>query len=80
MHAEANPEQLLRGRETGQAIRDCLQGLIRPRKLAVTLHLQGHTVPEVARVLGWNVKRAENLVYRGLVDLRQCLDLKGITS
>jgi len=76
----ANPEQRLRGREAGQAIRDCLQRLIRPRKLAVTLHLQGHSVPEVARVLGWNVKRAENLVYRGLADLRECLDGKGITS
>ena len=80
VRAEASPEQEVQGRETGQAIRDCLQELIRPRKMAVTLHLQGHTVPEVARVLGWKLKRAENLVYRGLADLRECLGLKGITS
>jgi RNA polymerase sigma-70 factor, ECF subfamily len=43
----------------------------------VTLYLQGHTVPETARILGWDAKRAENLVYRGLADLRQCLMGKG---
>ena len=27
---------------------------------------------------GWTTKRAENLVYRGLADLRQCLERKGL--
>ena len=49
------------------------------RRLAVTLYLQGHTVPEAARILGWAAKRTENLVYRGLADLRQCLLGKGHT-
>jgi RNA polymerase sigma-70 factor (ECF subfamily) len=75
---QPGPEQLYRGLEAAAAIRDCLGRLIRPRRLAVTLHLQGHRVPEVARLLGWSPKRAENLVYRGLVDLRECLDGKGI--
>jgi RNA polymerase sigma-70 factor (ECF subfamily) len=44
----------------------------------VTLYLQGHTVPETARVLDWPAKRADNLVYRGLADLRQCLLAKGL--
>ena len=46
--------------------------------MAVTLYLQGHSVPEAARVLDWPAKRTENLVYRGLADLRECLMKKGI--
>lgn len=49
-----------------------------PRWLAVTLHLQGHSVPEVGALLAWTVKKAENLVYRGLADLRSCLSSKGL--
>ena len=30
------------------------------------LYLQGHSVPDTARLLGWAAKRTENLVYRGL--------------
>ncbi len=73
-----DPERQSSGREIGAAIRDCLGRLIRPRRLAVTLHLQGHSVTEVAGLLGWSPKRADNLVYRGLADLRGCLDAKGI--
>ena len=43
------------------------------------LHLQGHSVPDAARLLGWPAKRTENLVYRGLADLRRCLIAKGHT-
>ena len=46
--------------------------------MAVVLHLQGHSVPEAARLLNWGNKRTENLVYRGLADLRNCLALKGL--
>ena len=51
---------------------------MRPRRLAVTLHLQGHSVPEVGRLMGWSAKKADNLVYRGRADLRECLELRGI--
>ena len=71
------PEAAARLNELGAAVRACLGGLKRERRLAVTLHLQGHSVPETARLLGWVVKRTENLVYRGLADLRQCLMAKG---
>lgn len=73
-----DPERVARGREIGTAIADCLAGLVLPRRLAVTLHLQGHTVPEAGSLLGWSAKRAENLVYRGLADLRACLAGKGL--
>jgi len=76
---EADPERAAAGRELGRAIQSCLGRLIRPRQVTVTLHLLGHSVPEAARLLGWSVKRVENLVYRGLADLRGCLELAGAT-
>jgi RNA polymerase sigma-70 factor (ECF subfamily) len=75
---DPDPEQSSAARQLGRAIRDCLARLVRPRRLAVTLHLVGHSVPEAARLLGWSPKRAENLVYRGLADLRRCLELAGV--
>jgi RNA polymerase sigma-70 factor, ECF subfamily len=76
--ADGNPEDHLAASELGEAIHQCLGGLIEDRRLAVTLHLQGHTVPQSAALLGWDAKRTENLVYRGLADLRQCLEAKGV--
>lgn len=78
VEAPGNPERHYRGRQIGTAIQNCLQRLVRPRRLAVTLYLQGHGVPEAANLTGWSRKRAENLVYRGLADLRGCLRAKGV--
>lgn len=72
-----DPESRSSGREMGRAIRRCLAELIRPRRLAVSLHLQGHRIKEVGELMGWSAKRAENLIYRGLADLRACLEGKG---
>ncbi|HWM89233.1 MAG TPA: RNA polymerase sigma factor [Thermoanaerobaculia bacterium] len=76
--AQPDPEAQSAGRQTGKAIRDCLAQMVRPRRLAVTLHLQGHSVPEIGRLMGWLAKKADNLVYRGLADLRECLGGKGV--
>ena len=75
---QPDPERHSAGKQLGRAIRDCLRTLVRPRRLAVVLNLQGHSVPEVGRLLSWTPKRAENLVYRGLADLRGCLERRGI--
>ena len=72
------PEEETAGRETAAAIRGCLGRLIRPRRLAVTLHLHGFGAAETCRILGWDVKRVHNLTYRGLADLRHCLEAKGV--
>ena len=58
-------------------IRDCLERLPESRQLPVILHLQGLRHVEVARALGSTEKRVENLVYRGLEQLRRCLEGKG---
>ena len=65
-------------REVGRGIQSCLLRMKRERRLAVTLYLQGHNVAEAARILDWPVKRTENLIYRGLADLRACLKSKRI--
>jgi RNA polymerase sigma-70 factor (ECF subfamily) len=75
--AHGDPESHASYRQLGLAIRACLSAAHRDRRLAVVLYLQGHSVPEAATILGWDVKRTENLVYRGLADLRQCLLKKG---
>jgi RNA polymerase sigma-70 factor (ECF subfamily) len=75
-----DPERIAASREIGRGILDCLSQMTRDRRLAVTLYLQGHSVPDASRVLDWPVKRTENLVYRGLAALRQCLLAKGIRT
>jgi RNA polymerase sigma-70 factor, ECF subfamily len=77
---DPDPERSTAGRQIGRAIRDCLGRLVASRRHAVTLNLQGHSVPEIGRLMGWTGKKAENLVYRGMSDLRDCLGGKGIQA
>jgi RNA polymerase sigma-70 factor, ECF subfamily len=76
--AKEDPERTASARQIGRGIRGCLRAMKHERRLAVALHLQGHTVAEAARLLDWGFKRTENLVYRGLSDLRVCLKAKGL--
>jgi RNA polymerase sigma-70 factor (ECF subfamily) len=78
-HAEASPERALSARELGEAIRRCLARVLRDRKLAVTLHLQGYSNDEAAHILKFDRKRTRNLTYRGLADLQKCLASQGLT-
>jgi len=75
--AQGDPESSASFRELGAAVRDCLLCAKRERRLAVALYLKGHSVQETAHILGWETKRTDNLIYRGLADLRQCLMRKG---
>ena len=75
---QRSPEDQAASGEVACGILDCLTRLIRPRRLAVTLYLYGCTVPEASRRLGWALRKTESLVYRGLADLRVCLERKGL--
>ena len=77
--ARADPERGTASQEIGSAIQECLARLVQSRQLAVTLYLQGSTVPEASRRLGWTLGKTEKLVYRGLDDMRRCLRGKGVT-
>jgi RNA polymerase sigma-70 factor (ECF subfamily) len=74
-----DPERESVSRDMGRGIRDCLRRLRDARRLAVTLYLRGCSAGETARRLGWTTRKVENLVFRGLRDLRQCLIGKGLT-
>jgi RNA polymerase sigma-70 factor (ECF subfamily) len=73
-----DPETAVEAGEIAHALAQCLARLVEARRQAVTMHLLGHTIPETGTLLGWSAKRAENLVCRGLVDLRRCLTAKGL--
>jgi RNA polymerase sigma-70 factor (ECF subfamily) len=77
--SQPDPEREAASRGIGDAIRDCLGEMVGTRRRAVTLHLIGHTVPEIARLLDRKLKQTDNLVYRGMADLRRCLIGKGVT-
>jgi RNA polymerase sigma-70 factor (ECF subfamily) len=68
-----NLETSVESPEIGLAIRQCLRKLPADRRAVVTLYLQRSRLSESARALGWPEKRTENLLYRGLKQLRLCL-------
>lgn len=72
-----DPEKMVDGQEIGTVIVECLGLLLPDRRRAVTLYLQGHTVGQAAERLDFSYKKAENLVYRGLADLRGHLRKRG---
>lgn len=74
-----DPEASSAGSELGKAIRECLTNLVAPRRKAVSLWLLGYSHAEIGRRLGWNRKRAENLVTRGRQNLRDGLARKGFS-
>lgn len=74
----ADPEELAESSRLGEAIRCCLARIEDSRRQALSLRLLGHSVREIAALLEWPYKRAENLLYRGLQQLRSCLDERGI--
>jgi RNA polymerase sigma-70 factor (ECF subfamily) len=74
-----NPEQRARAREIRDAILSCLAELQPSRRRATMLHIQGHSVAEISALLDCGRKKADNLIYRGLADLRACLTGRGVT-
>jgi len=78
-HESPDPEREAYGRSLGREIRSCLERLIDSRRVAVTLHLLGCTVSEIAERLQCPEKSADNRVYRGMKNLRECLEAKGLT-
>ncbi len=72
------PEARARSAEIASAIRDCLQTLVDSRKRVVTLHLLGYGLGEIAGVLRAERKQIDNLLYRGMKNLRDCLRAKAV--
>ena len=62
----------------GEALQDCLLRQEHVRRRVLTLHLLGHTIAEVAQLMDSKRKQTENLIYRSLAGLRDCLISKGV--
>lgn len=73
-----DPERAVRAEELRRAFEACLRTMTASRRRPVALHLQGHPLREIATLLSLPPKRAENLTYRGLGDLRTCLTARGL--
>ena len=73
-----DPGREAESREIDRAVRACLAMLAGARRAAVVLFLLGHSREEVEAMSGWGKKRVEHLTYRGLADMRGCLESKGI--
>lgn len=65
--------------EVSPALHECLSALVSSRRHAVTLYLQGFTAREAARTLHLEEKAIRNLIFRGIHDLRRCLQMKGVS-
>ena len=74
---EEGPLQAAVSGELAEALNGCLHRLRENRRLIVGFHLLGHTLAESEELSGWDAKKVQNLLYRGLADLRQCLTAKG---
>ncbi len=74
-----DPERYVSSRRLRSVIREELVDLPPARREAVGLFLAGYGVTEIARRVGCDRKRVDNLVYRGLAVLRRALRARGIT-
>jgi RNA polymerase sigma factor (sigma-70 family) len=74
------PDAIARGAQLGETVVACLGALVPDRRRAVTLSLQGHGITEIGQLLSIERKQAENLVYRGMKDLREALATRGVTA
>ncbi len=65
------PDQAIERGEKSARLLTQLQSLPDAQRRAVTLFLQGFTVPEIAELVGCDENRAHNLTYRGIRLLKQ---------
>lgn len=76
--AASDPFGHISARDLGRAAERCLARLKQDKRMVVGLSLMGHKLGDATRILGWKAKKVENLLYRGLAELRRCLELKGV--
>lgn len=67
------PDREVEGVEVVEELDRAITRLGDSRRLVVLLHLAGYHRHEIADLLGWTEAKTRNLLYRGLSDLRHCL-------
>jgi RNA polymerase sigma factor (sigma-70 family) len=73
-----DPYEGLARRELGQRIEESLAALAPERQRAVRAHLAGFAVQEIIDMYGWPYQKARNLIARGMADLREELQKRGV--
>lgn len=70
---EQGPEGVFDERQRSTRLLEAIRQLPADRRRAVTLFLQGFSVPEIAELLGCDRNRAHNLAYRGVRALKELM-------
>ena len=70
---EQGPDSVLDEQQQKARLLEAIRQLPAGRRRAVTLFLQGFTVPEIAELLGCDKHRAHNLAYRGVRALKELM-------
>lgn len=74
MHADAGAIE----DDLASRVEDALRQVGDARRVVVRMHLAGYGRSEIASTLGWSDAKVRNLLYRGLADLREILEARGI--
>lgn len=70
---EQGPDKVFDEQQRQARLLEAIRQLPTDRRRAVTLFLQGFTVPEIAELLGCDQNRAHNLAYRGVRSLKELM-------
>ncbi|MFN2334058.1 MAG: RNA polymerase sigma factor [Wenzhouxiangellaceae bacterium] len=70
---EPGPDVLLEQEHREIRLANAIAGMPSMRARAVSLYLQGFSIPEIANLLACDENRAHNLTYRGIRDLKKRL-------
>ena len=73
-----SPYEVVARREQREVIEASLGELIPDRERAVRAHLAGFGIQEIIEMYGWSYQKARNLLARGMADLREALQRRGI--
>ena len=76
---DLTPETQVRGGQVWVEMEAAVGELCESRQAAVRLYMESLSVPEIAERLGQCRKQTANQLYRGLSDLRQVLEARGVT-
>jgi RNA polymerase sigma-70 factor (ECF subfamily) len=74
--AQPSPEREAERHESLDRLRAALASLAPDRARMVRLYLQGFGSTDIAHLTGWTEPRCRNLLYRGLADLKNELELE----
>ena len=76
--ATTDPAALLAESELATQVAAVVDTITPSRRPVVRMHLAGYSRDDIAAMLGWTEAKTRNLLYRGLADLREGLQARGI--